>query len=113
MGRKSLKSFWLPNRIFRGIVCFQWLNSIFVSLCFVHARTDQRPASSRFAIDELNAGAFKVNCPHPSNRDTAHRGVRGQSSRSWLGVICHHSKDFKKREVVSYFSTSLLSGHSF
>jgi hypothetical protein len=47
MGRKSLKSFWLPNRRFRGIVCFQWLNPIFVSPYFVHARTDQKPPHLR------------------------------------------------------------------
>ena len=29
--RKSLKSLWAPNQSFRGIVCFQWLNSVFVS----------------------------------------------------------------------------------
>jgi hypothetical protein len=29
--RKSLKSLWVPNRAFRGIVCFQWLNWRFVS----------------------------------------------------------------------------------
>jgi hypothetical protein len=28
---KSLKSLWAPNQSFRGIVCFQWLNSVFVS----------------------------------------------------------------------------------
>ena len=30
-GRKSLKSLWSLNQRFRGIVCFQWLNRLFVS----------------------------------------------------------------------------------
>jgi hypothetical protein len=30
-GRKSLESLWAPNQSFRGFVCFQWLNPVFVS----------------------------------------------------------------------------------
>src|ERR1700722_17328313 len=45
VGRKPLKSLWSRNQRFRGMVCFQWLNLVFVSPFFMDARTNNKPGN--------------------------------------------------------------------
>jgi hypothetical protein len=68
--RKSLKLRWAPNRAFRGIVCFQWLNWRFVSsfprlVCFddLPPFVSQRPFSWPSTANPLARGAHKKREP--------------------------------------------------
>src|ERR1700722_12338020 len=67
IGRKPLKSLWSRNQRFRGIVCFQWLNLVFVSPFFMHARTNQKPGiykrQSASSSTTSTLAPFEVSCP--------------------------------------------------
>jgi hypothetical protein len=89
--------------VFNGLTSFSFRDLS----CTDQARHLQ--TTTRFALDKLNAGALRGELPDTFiSRYRALGREAGSHQDLGIGAICHHSKDFSKREVISKFR---LIGH--
>jgi hypothetical protein len=89
--------------VFNGLTSFSFRDLS----CTDQARHLQ--TTTRFTLDKLNAGALRGELPDIFiSRYRALGREAGSHQALGFGAICHHNKDFSKREVTSQFR---LIGH--